>query len=249
MVTVPRSMVAELQSAQASAADLAVLDLRDAWAQFDLSDPVAVRNALLEVAPAVVEVWGQTNAVATADWYELARENLNVQGGALGVVGAVPHRVLMERQVRFGAQHLWTDTPNQTLKFLEGSLIRYVMDAGRDSIIESVAADPETTGWQRIATPDACKFCQFLAANGDVYRTMTTATFAAHDNCMCAAVPSWDPDAKEVPVRVYKASHRKTLQLMGPTGRKAKARWTPEKGAAARREHLDNIKWYLSDFE
>jgi len=49
-----------------------------------------------------------------------------------------------------------------------------------------------------------------LAGRGGVYRRETV-HFAAHGNdCRCAAVPSWDPDAPEVDVRAYVASERMT---------------------------------------
>jgi hypothetical protein len=48
-----------------------------------------------------------------------------------------------------------------------------------------------------------------LHGRGAVYRE-STAHFAAHKSCDCAAVPSWDPDAPEVDVRLYEASKRTT---------------------------------------
>lgn len=46
-----------------------------------------------------------------------------------------------------------------------------------------------------------------LAGRGAVYKEATV-HFASHGDCNCAAVPSWDQNAPEVDVSLYKASQR-----------------------------------------
>lgn len=68
-----------------------------------------------------------------------------------------------------------------------GAATRLVLDAGRDTIRQTVVNDPATAGWRRV-TAGGCDFCRMLAGRGAVYRE-ETAEFASHDHCACSAEP------------------------------------------------------------
>lgn len=68
-----------------------------------------------------------------------------------------------------------------------GAATRLVLDAGRDTIRQTTAADPRTAGWRRV-TSGGCDFCRMLAGRGEVY-TEASADFASHDHCACSAEP------------------------------------------------------------
>ena len=182
------------------------------WGTLDLSRPEVARNALLEFMPVLTDQYGEAAAVIAADWYDSLREAEGVTGSYVATVAAtVPEEVVAER-TRFGAGHLWTENPSQTLLFLVGIAQEYVLQPGRDTITESSMADPAAVGWHRETRgsrsyPSGCKFCQMLASRGDVYKK-ATARFAAHAGCNCVAVPSWDAGAREVPTALYRASER-----------------------------------------
>lgn len=69
-----------------------------------------------------------------------------------------------------------------------GAVTRLVLEGGRDTIRQTVAADPRAAGWQRVTSGRACDFCSMLASRGGVYKE-TTADFHAHDHCGCTAQP------------------------------------------------------------
>ena len=69
-----------------------------------------------------------------------------------------------------------------------GAATRLVLDGGRDTIRETVAADSEARGWQRVGSGRSCSFCSMLLGRGAVY-TEATADFASHDHCACSAEP------------------------------------------------------------
>lgn len=71
-----------------------------------------------------------------------------------------------------------------------GSAMRMSLEGGRQTIVETVAADPLALGWARIASPGACSFCQMLADRGAVY-SENTVDFEAHDRCTCSAEPAY----------------------------------------------------------
>lgn len=203
------SDVEVLRAANRGAVVLATRALEAFWGSLDLGRPEAVRDALLEYLPVLVEQYGEAAAVVAADWYDDLRA---AEGLADGFTARMGEPVAVERvrsRVRFGAQHLFTENPGQTLVFLSSAVTRYVLEPGRVTVAESVRADPVAVGWHRETRGGGCGFCRMLAGRGAVYKR-ATANFAAHDDCHCVAVPSWDANAPEVPVDLYRASERTT---------------------------------------
>jgi hypothetical protein len=71
-----------------------------------------------------------------------------------------------------------------------GAATRMVMNAGRQTVMQSAVASPQCEGWQRV-TSGGCSFCIMLAGRGSVY-SEATADFQSHDHCMCSAEPVFD---------------------------------------------------------
>lgn len=69
-----------------------------------------------------------------------------------------------------------------------GAVTRLILDAGRNTVRASLAADSKARGWQRVTSGRACQFCQMLAGRGAVY-SADTADFHSHDHCGCTAQP------------------------------------------------------------
>src|SRR5690606_18762536 len=61
---------------------------------------------------------------------------------------------------------------------------------GRNTIIDTVTADPGAVGYARIASGKPCPWCAMLISRGPVYKE-STAYFEAHDNCSCTARPMY----------------------------------------------------------
>lgn len=98
-----------------------------------------------------------------------------------------------------------------------GAVVRHVLSGGRDTILQSVAADPKALGWARVTDGDPCYFCLTLASRGAVYKSEATASFEAHDHCGCSAMPVWAgtplPDQTAEWKRIYNAAQREALAL------------------------------------
>jgi len=71
-----------------------------------------------------------------------------------------------------------------------GSASSLALAGGRDTIVETVKADPKVIGWLRVTGADPCAFCAMLASRGDVYREQT-ADFESHDHCACSGEPTY----------------------------------------------------------
>lgn len=198
--------VARLRRANAGIVEHVSTDLTTFWGSLNLAKPEAARNALLEFVPLLVAQYGDVAATVAADWYDELRASAGVRGRFAAVMAATAPEDAIAGSVRYGAGHLFTDNPSATLAFLEGSVSRMALQAGRDTIVGSTRADPQADGWYRISG-GGCDFCDFLAGRGAVYREATV-DFAAHDRCRCGVAPSWDPSRPEADVQQYVASER-----------------------------------------
>ena len=68
-----------------------------------------------------------------------------------------------------------------------GAVSRLVLDAGRETVLETVRREPRA-GWQRVTSGRSCDFCQMLAGRGAVY-SEDSSSFQSHDSCGCSAEP------------------------------------------------------------
>lgn len=64
--------------------------------------------------------------------------------------------------------------------------MRHALDGGRETILETVRRDDRATGWRRLVSGRACKFCSSLEG---VVTGEQAAGFEAHDGCSCSAEP------------------------------------------------------------
>ncbi len=73
--------------------------------------------------------------------------------------------------------------------------MRHVLDGGRVTTINTVAADRQAIGWARATSGQPCHFCAMVASRGPVYRSDSSASFEPHDGCSCSAEPIYREDA------------------------------------------------------
>lgn len=208
---IPPELVDRHRATQQALVTVANRDLLTVWRTLDLDDARAVTDALIPTMRDLTGAYGEQSAVMAADFYDDARAAV----GAPGRFQARPAQVAAVEQVdpltRWAVTPLWSTDPRygKALDQLAGEAGRLVRAAGEGTVTGASDADPQARGWQRVTSPGACKFCVGLSDRGDVY-TRSSVRFAAHTNCRCSAVPSWDPDADEVTVQAYEASARRT---------------------------------------
>jgi len=73
----------------------------------------------------------------------------------------------------------------------------------RATVAYGAVNDERITGWQRIAEPNACDFCEMLATRGDAYTSKASAEqsskdLAYHNNCRCYADVVFTSNAQSV---------------------------------------------------
>lgn len=179
---------------------LAERDLHALWR--DVTTAMRAREVLEEVLPALIDGYGSAAAMIATDWYDDLRDAENIDGRFRAITADLGDP---------GASALagWAVTeatePDTALSLAAGGMQRRIVNAARDTITGSVAADPGAAGWQRVARGDGCGFCRVLAGRGAVY-TEQSGDFASHDDCHCVATPAWN--GRPMPVRPYTPSSR-----------------------------------------
>lgn len=171
------------------------------------ADPYVARDALLELAPRLGEVYSEQAAVASAEWYERVRAQ-ELGGSYTARIAGVTAPSVAREDVRWASRHLFSGSEAIIIPELSAALSRKILYASNRTIgHNTIDVDRRSAGWQRIARPDGCDFCVMLAARGAVYKR-SSADFASHNNCRCRARPSWDDSLPEVDAKVYEASKR-----------------------------------------
>jgi hypothetical protein len=201
--------VRRLAEAERQIGRLATRDVRRLWSTLTVADALEVREALEELLPGMVAVYGDLSATVAADWYDEVRAASGVRGRFRAEPAGPFDPEAVRANARWAIGPLFAAEPDWdgALERLTPEVGRMVAQPGRDTITKSAGKDRQAAGWKRVTSPKACKFCVALAERGAVYK-QETARFAAHTNCHCSVVPSWDKNADEVSVEAYQASAR-----------------------------------------
>ncbi len=158
----------------------------------DLTRPAAVRDALLQIVPLLVNEYGGIASLAAAEWYEQAHPgNYLAQTVPMALDGQV------QGAVRYHAASLFGDDPALMLSALQGSVQRFISYGGRATVARNVQLDPLKPRFARVPSGShTCAWCSLMASRGFVYVTRNTAglTDKFHDDCDCQIVSSWDKD-------------------------------------------------------
>jgi len=172
-------------------------------------DPRRFRDAAIGVVQNMVKEHGAQAGEFTAQWYNALRTDEGIRGRyiARGWVGDYDAEVA--ETIRRAVGELFEDAPDleHVFKSITDRASKYVADQGHETIRRNSASDPQSRGWRRVAHGETCDFCLVLVGRGGVY-TRSSVRFKSHVACNCSAVPSWDPNAAEVPSIAYEASAR-----------------------------------------
>lgn len=199
--------IASDQRAIEGAVDDAVELLRLTYADLDLTDGKAARDALIEVITDLVTVYGDAITAQHIDMLLKLREASGLADGWLPKVAKQVSDEEVSGSVRWAVKTLFGESYDEavTLKKLEHITTRLVLEQGRNTVIESSSdSRSKARGYARVLGPtDNCDFCVMLSSRGFSYKSDKTASAAWHDNCRCTPVPKfenvdvdgYDPDA------------------------------------------------------
>lgn len=172
---------AEQQSARnAAITALAAQQLAQLWPQVDWASPDAI-TAVQTVYKAIVTKYGQAAASVAARFYDDTRTQAGVRGQFRAVPADPIPQAVLDRVVQSAFIGLDTpvDSPTTTSEMpveqrvparLDNTIQRHVLQPGRDTITENVAADPEKPRYVRVPMgPNPCAFCVMLASRDTAY--------------------------------------------------------------------------------
>jgi hypothetical protein len=217
-----------LSPSQARLALVAVTDAAVAESSRLVSaDAAQTRQALFDVVPSTIAYYSDGSSALAADYYDDLRQDAAAPGRfrAEPVVNLRWGNPKTEEKIRTGilwsVQPLLAETPDLLLaKSRVGEVVQIeTARPFRDTITTNRRRDPAAAGWQRVAHGGACKFCQFLAGRGVIYKE-SSARFASHPGCGCGArVVFLGQPGEEASVMQYVASKRRAGRT--PEQRKA----------------------------
>lgn len=169
--------------------------------------PEGLRDALLELTPAVIERYASLAALAASEYYEANREAaIGVSEVALLAEG--PDPVAIEGSVRYAAGSVFEKGADEGLdeasNYLAGIVDKHVKGAARNTIAANVADDRRKgrkARYGRVPDAGACEFCRMLGSRGFVYHSKDlaggdrwhgTEMDSYHPFCNCQVAVSYD---------------------------------------------------------
>lgn len=175
-------------------------------------------STMLAAVPLVVPTYYDAAGSLAVAWYDEIREESSPTTAYAATVIGDPSTDWIEREAETFRKSLDAyDLERETQSMLDevGRLAEKEIARGfRDSILGNTRIDTEAIGWSRVARPGACRICTMLAARGAVFRSQSSATFAAHKSCHCAARPEFrnGDHGPEASVEQYLASSKRRTQ-------------------------------------
>jgi hypothetical protein len=171
-------------------------------------------DALFASLSLVVPSYYDAAGLLAADWYDELRDESNPTTAYVPEVIGDPATDWIEREMASIQVDVQADFEAEVKRLLDEAAAlaeKEVARGFRDSILGNTRQDSDAVGWSRIARPGACKFCTMLAGKGAVYRSESTANFAAHTHCHCAAQPKFRNGqiGPEATVQQYLASQKR----------------------------------------
>lgn len=176
----------------------------------------AQADAALEVVGLLVPPYYDAAGSLAVDWYDELRDESRPTSLYTPTIIGDPATDWIEREAAKFRRELDATNPDieaETQKIIAeiARLAEKEVARGyRDSILGNTRQDEDAIGWSRVTRPGACRFCRMLADKGAVYKE-STAGFAAHTDCHCAARPAFrnGEHGPEATVEQYLASKKR----------------------------------------
>ena len=181
-------------------------DLTRMWRLFDQGDIFATFERFATAAEILIRRRHGDSAGLAAAYFDEFRRREGIGGVATARLSTPPPREIVRESLavagRVGAANALRagQTPvaaarNGLVRVL-GAATSLVLGGGRRTLVESVRADRQARGWQRVTSGGACAFCSMVASRGPAFKSQTSAKFEAHDHCSCTAEPYYEGSAE-----------------------------------------------------
>lgn len=196
------------------------------WAAFSAGS--ITRSELRLTLYALVTRFATASATIAATDYARRRRDAGIRS-PITVPRAAPPTIQ-----QFDANLNWAlaplqDAPQTAKQNLEGAMTRLSLQAGRETTVQAVQADPQARAWARETRDGCCSFCAMLATRGAIYKSDQTAgrnanerfvgegEFKYHNHCHCIAVPVFGTYEKTAHARQWTADWNDLKRQLGYT--------------------------------
>jgi hypothetical protein len=226
------------QAAQAGLVLAMAPMLTAAWGHLDPAHMSATLPRFTALIAAIVQRFSPASATLAVRQYQTERRRAGIVTPYRPKPASPPPREQVAKTVSWATQPLWKAEPDTLPQVVEtaqtnlaGAVDNLVLDVGRATIIDNVAADAKAKAWARVPEPGCCAFCALLATRGAVYKEdsfkQSNAKFAGggfsfkvHDHCRChvepvfnayeptAEIRRWQAEWKEVSAGLHGADAR-----------------------------------------
>jgi hypothetical protein len=170
----------------AALVSIAAKDLKMLFSEFSTKD--AAEQALRDLLPRLIAIYGSAAATLGADWYDDLRDAAEVKGRFRAIPADLPDAGSTDALARWAAGS--AKDLDSMLTLTTGGTQRRIANADRETVTGSSIADPKAQGWMRVGDGDSCEFCSMLIGRGAVYKEATVG-FESHDHCGCVGVPQF----------------------------------------------------------
>lgn len=238
---------------QATLAAAVARDVAQLWPNLDRKRLEASFPGWLEMMIALVYRYHGMSSLAASIFYRDARQaHLGVPTPD-GVVKtpAAPSADWMTQAFGFSGPGLLRNgayKDSSALSTTQGTAVRLALAGGRDTVLESVKADPKALGWYRVTDGAPCAFCALLASRGVVekstlYRSehsfdASNARFTGagaakvHNDCSCTMAPAFSR-TQPLPATSHKAAEIYANRGDGPALAAFRKAWNAHLAASA----------------
>ena len=176
-------------------------DLIRLWQTVEPQDFNATFAVLVEPIRLLIDRDRPTSAGLASDYYRRLRMASRTFGTMpeIALPGPIDMAVLSESLAVTGpvargkalrAGKTPAEAARRALVATSGSVSRHVLNAGRQTIADTMQADRANPRWRRVTSGQPCDFCTMLSRRGAVY-SETTVEFRAHDHCACMPAPAF----------------------------------------------------------
>jgi hypothetical protein len=174
-----------------------ILALSAVWPLLDPHDLDATAPGWLTAVVPIVQRFRLLSSALAAAYLRIARTDELGEELAPALAADVPPSAIATSMLVTGPYSIKANTARRAVPLgralgvaeaRSGAAgMRHALNGGRETIVETMKADPRARGWRRVASGRACPFCSSLA--GQESFTSETISFQAHDACGCSAAP------------------------------------------------------------
>lgn len=157
----------------------------------DLSKPDALEQLQL-IAQAIMNTYGIAAAELGAQWFELCAET----GISIELVTSMSRESLASN-IGYNVQRVTNGliTSKTAFDYMANKAYESVLQSSEETIYSGMTQSvregyaSKKDVYIRVASPDACAFCQMVASNEWTFGDAQKAGFESHDGCRCVGVP------------------------------------------------------------